>query len=376
MSARDYVEKDYYKALGVPKDATAADIKKAYRKLARDLHPDTNPGGEDRFKEVSEAYDVLSDDSRRREYDEARSLFGSGLGGLGRPGSYAGGGVPGFDIGDLLSRAGGQTGGFSDVLGGLFGGGRSSAGRAPRRGTDVEADVTLSFADAVRGATVPLQLTTTGPCTVCGGSGAAPGTSPKTCATCSGAGVTSRSQGGFAFSEPCRTCRGSGRTVETPCPGCGGGGRAAQTKTLNVRIPAGVSEGQKVRLAGRGGAGERGGPDGDLMVTVHVTPHPWFGRKDDHVTVSVPVTFPEAALGAQVSIPTLDGPVTLKVPAGTTSGRTFRVRGRGVPGKGDQLATVEVAVPQRLTPAARKVLEAFAAEAPEDPREHLRQETQ
>jgi molecular chaperone DnaJ len=373
MSARDYVEKDYYKALGVPKDATAADIKKAYRKLARDLHPDTNPGGEDRFKEVSEAYDVLSDDARRREYDEARSLFGGGLGGLGRPGSYAGGGVPGFDIGDLLSRAGGQTGGFSDVLGGLFGGGRST-GRAPRRGTDVEADVTLSFADAVRGSTVPLQLTTTGPCTVCGGSGAAPGTSPKTCATCSGAGVTSRSQGGFAFSEPCRTCRGSGRTVETPCPGCGGGGRAAQTKTLNVRIPAGVSEGQKVRLAGRGGAGERGGADGDLMVTVHVMPHPWFGRKDDHVTVTVPVTFPEAALGAQVSVPTLDGPVTLKVPAGTTSGRTFRVRGRGVPGKGDLLATVEVAVPQRLSPAARKALEAFAAEAPEDPREHLRQE--
>jgi len=373
VSARDYVEKDYYKALGVPKDATAADIKKAYRKLARDLHPDTNPGGEDRFKEVSEAYDVLSDDAKRREYDEARSLFGNGLGGFGRAGSYAGGGVPGFDISDLLSRAGGQTGGFGDVLGGLFGGGRSP-GRAPRRGTDVEADVTLSFGDAVRGATVPLQLTTTGPCTTCAGSGAAPGTSPRTCATCSGNGVTSRSQGGFAFSEPCRACRGSGRTVETPCPGCAGAGRAVQTKTLNVRIPAGVSEGQKVRLAGRGGAGERGGTDGDLMVTVHVTPHPWFGRKDDHVTVTVPVTFPEAALGAQVSVPTLEGPVTLKVPAGTTSGRTFRVRGRGVPGKGDLLATVEVAVPQKLSASARKALEAFAAEATDDPREHLRQE--
>ena len=374
MSARDFVEKDYYKALGVPKDAPAADIKKAYRKLARDLHPDTNPGGEDRFKEVSEAYDVLSDDTKRREYDEARSLFSSGLGGLGgyRPGSYAGGGVPGFDIGDLLNRAGGQTGGFGDVLGGLFGGGRSP-GRAPQRGTDVEADVTLSFADAVRGATVPLQLTTTGPCGTCRGSGAAPGTAPKTCATCSGSGVTSRSQGGFAFSEPCRACKGTGRTVDTPCPNCAGGGRAASTKTLNVRIPAGVSEGQKVRLAGRGGAGERGGPDGDLMVTVHVGPHPWFGRKDDHLTVTVPVTFPEAALGAQVSVPTLDGPVTLKVPAGTTSGRTFRVRGRGVPGKGDLLATVEVAVPQKLSAAAKRALEAFAAEATDDPREHLRQ---
>ena len=369
MSARDYAEKDYYAALGVPKDASAADIKKAYRKLARDLHPDTNPGGEDRFKEVSEAYDVLSDDTKRREYDEARSLFGSGM----RPGSYPGGGVPGFDLGDLFSRAGGQAGGFGDVLGGLFGG-RGGSGRAPRRGADVEADVTLAFVDAVRGATVPLRLTTTGPCGTCGGSGAAPGTAPHACDACAGAGVTSRSQGGFAFSEPCRSCRGSGRTVDTPCPTCGGGGRATQGKTLNVRIPAGVTDGQKVRLAGRGSAGERGGPAGDLLVTVHVSPHPWFARKDDHLTVTVPVTFPEAALGAQVSVPTLDGPVTLKVPAGTTSGRTFRVRGRGVPGKGDLLVTVEVAVPQKLSGEARKALEDYAAAAPDDPRAHLSEE--
>lgn len=370
MSARDYVEKDYYKALGVPKDASASDIKKAYRKLARDLHPDTNPGGEERFKEVSEAYDVLSDATKRKEYDEARSLFGSGY----RPGAYAGGGVPGFDLGDLFARAGGgATGGLGDVFGGLFGGGRS-AGRAPRRGVDVEADVTLSFADAVRGATVPLRLTTTGPCTVCGGSGAAPGTSPKACATCGGAGVTSRSQGGFAFSEPCRSCRGSGRVVETPCSGCGGEGRAVSGKTLNVRIPAGVSEGSKMRLAGRGGEGERGGPNGDLLVTVHVTPHKLFGRKDDHLTVTVPLTFPEAALGAKVSVPTLDGPVTLKIPAGTANGRTFRVKGRGVPGKGDLLATVEVAVPARLSKEAEKALEAYAAAAPDDPRAHFAKE--
>jgi molecular chaperone DnaJ len=235
----------------------------------------------------------------------------------------------------------------------------------------VEADVTLSFADAVRGATVPLRLTTTGPCTTCGGSGAAPGTTPHACPTCSGAGVTSRSQGGFAFSEPCRTCRGSGRTVDQPCPGCAGQGRSVQGTTLNVRIPAGVSEGSKVRLAGRGGAGERGGPAGDLMVTVHVTPHRVLGRKDDHLTVTVPVTFPEAALGAQVSVPTLDEPVTLKVPPGTSSGRTFRVKGRGVPGKGDLLVTVQVAVPQKLSAEARRALEAFTAAAPEDPRAHL-----
>ena len=371
MSARDYVEKDYYAALGVPKDADAAEIKKAYRKLARDLHPDTNPGGEARFKEVSEAYDVLSDATKRREYDEARALFGSG--GF-RPGGYAGGGVPGFDLGDLFARAGGQTGGLGDVFGGLFGGARGggAAGRAPRRGADVEAEVTLSFVDALRGVTVPLRLTTTGTCTTCGGSGAAPGTSPKTCPTCEGAGVTSRSQGGFAFSEPCRTCRGTGRTVDTPCPGCRGEGRAVSGKTLNVRIPAGVADGQKVRLAGRGGEGERGGPAGDLLVEVHVTPHPYFGRKDQHLTVTVPITFPEAALGAQVSVPTLDGPVTLKIPPGTSSGRTFRVRGRGVPGKGgDLLVTVEVAVPQKLSNEAKKHLEAFAAAAPDDPRASL-----
>ena len=368
MSARDFVEKDYYAALGVPKDADAATIKKAYRKLARDLHPDTNPGGEERFKEVSEAYDVLSDDTKRREYDEARSLFGSGM----RAGGYPGGGVPGFDLGDLFARAGGQAGGFGDVLGGLFGG-RGGAAR-PRRGADVEAEVTLSFLDAVRGATVPLRLTTTGPCGTCGGSGAAPGTSPQTCATCAGAGVTSRSQGGFAFSEPCRTCRGSGRVVETPCSTCAGDGRATHGKTLNVRIPAGVADGQKVRLAGRGSAGERGGPAGDLLVTVRVSPHQWFGRKDDHLTVTVPITFPEAALGAQVSVPTLDGPVTLKVPPGTSSGRTFRVRGRGVPGKGDLLVTVEVAVPQKLSAEAKQALEAYAAAAPDDPRAHFSQE--
>jgi len=378
VNARDFVEKDFYAALGVPKDASASAIKKAYRTLAKDLHPDANPGGEARFKEVSQAYDVLSDATKRREYDEARSLFGSGPVG-GAPRGYAGGGVPGFDLGDLFSRAGGGAGGaagaggFGDVLGGLFGG-RTGGGspRVPRRGQDVEAEVTLAFLDALRGVTVPLRLTTTGPCGTCGGAGAAPGTSPQACSTCSGAGVTSRSQGGFAFSEPCRACRGSGRVIESPCPTCQGEGRTTQGKTLNVRIPAGVAEGQKVRLAGRGGAGERGGAAGDLLVTVHVTPHPFLGRKGDHLTITVPVTFPEAALGSQVSVPTLDGPVTLKIPAGTSNGRTFRVRGRGVPGKpGDLLATVQVAVPGKLSKQAVKALKDYAAAAPDDPRAHL-----
>ncbi|MBC7374606.1 MAG: molecular chaperone DnaJ [Frankiales bacterium] len=374
MSARD-VEKDYYAALGVPKDADPGAIKKAYRTLARELHPDTNPGGEARFKEVSQAYDVLSDITKRREYDEARSLFGSGP----RPGGgYGGGGVPGFDLGDLLGRAGSQGGGFGDVLGGLFGGrGGGGGAQRPRRGADVEAGVTLAFLDAVRGATVPLRLTTTGPCSTCRGSGATPGTSPHTCVTCAGAGVTSRSQGGFAFSEPCKACRGTGQVVDTPCATCAGAGRASEGKTLNVRIPPGVAEGQKVRLTGRGGAGERGGPAGDLLVTVHVTSHPLLGRKDSHLTMTVPVTFPEAALGTQVSVPTLSGPVTLKVPAGTASGRTFRVKGRGVPSKtgtGDLLVTIEVAVPATLTKQATKALQAYAASAPDDPRAGLAQE--
>ncbi|MCW2726207.1 MAG: dnaJ [Frankiales bacterium] len=378
MSARDYAEKDYYAALGVSKDASSADIKKVYRKLARDLHPDKNPGdnnAEERFKSVSEAYDVLSDDTKRREYDEARSLFGGGL----RTGGFpSGGGQPGgfnFDLGDLL---GNQGGGFGDVLGGLFGGqGRRAQPRAPRRGADVDAEVTLAFADAVRGVTVPLRLSTKGACPTCSGSGAAPGTSPKACEVCGGAGVTNRNQGAFGFAEPCRACRGTGRVVETPCPTCRGTGETTKERTLTVRVPAGVKDGQRIRLAGRGSPGERGGPAGDLMVKVHVTRHPVFGRTGDNLTVTVPVTYPEAALGANVKVPTLDGQVTVKVPAGTTNGRVFRVRGRGVPRKsgtpGDLLVTVEVAVPQKLSNEQREALEKYAALAPDDPREHLRE---
>ena len=365
MSARDYVEKDYYAVLGVAKDAPAADIKKAYRKLARDLHPDTNPGGEERFKEVSEAYDVLSVDTKRREYDEARSLFGRGpsRGGNGpAPGGFAGGG---FDLGDLLGG-----------VGGLFGGGGRSRGAGPKRGADVEATVTLSFLDALRGATVPLRLSTAGACETCRGSGAAPGTSPHACGVCGGQGVTSRNQGSFSFAEPCTACRGTGKVIDTPCPTCRGTGATTKERTLTVRIPTGVATGQKVRLAGQGSPGERGGHAGDLLVTVTVTPHPVWGRRGDHLTLTVPVTYPEAALGAQVSVPTPDGQVTLKVPAGTTSGRTFRVKGRGVPKKGavgDLLVTVEVAVPANMTAEARAALEAYAAAAPDDPRAHLRE---
>jgi len=369
VSARDSVEKDYYAALGVAKDAGAADIKKAYRKLARDLHPDTNPGGEERFKAVSEAYDVLSDDTKRREYDEQRSLFGG----------RGAGGMP-FDLSDLIGRAGGGVG---DVFGGLFGGGaqRPGAQRAgqraarPRKGADVEAAVTLSFLDALQGVTVPLRLTSTGACDTCRGSGAAPGTAPHSCGVCGGQGVTSRNQGGFAFAEPCTACRGTGQVVDTPCPTCRGTGSTAQERSLTVRVPAGVEDGQRVRVAGRGAPGERGGPPGDLLVLVHVQAHPLFARKGDAVTLTVPVTFPEAALGGEIRVPTpLGGPVTLRLPAGTASGRTFRVRGRGVPkkaGAGDLLVTVEVAVPANLPERARTALRAYADALPDDPRAGL-----
>jgi molecular chaperone DnaJ len=396
-STRDFIEKDYYAALGVAKDADAAAIKKAYRQLARELHPDKNPGNtqaETRFKEVSEAYDVLSDPKRRAEYDEARRLFGSGgfRPGAGAPGGFPGG-FPGgttggqpFDLGDIFGGAGapgagGRAGGLGDIFGGLFNNtagtstrGRQQAASGPARGQDVETEATLAFDEAVLGVTVPLRMQSPGTCPTCHGNGARPGTSPHTCPVCNGAGVTSRSQGAFAFSEPCRECRGTGSVVDDPCPDCKGSGVTTQTRTITVRIPAGVKDGQRIRLAGKGAPGRRGGPAGDLFVVVHVSASELFGRAGNDLTLTVPVSFAEAALGTTLTVPTLDGSVSLKVPAGTSSGRTFRVRGRGVQGKstsGDLLVTVEVAVPARLTPGAREAIEKLAAELPDDPRPEI-----
>jgi len=374
MSTRDYVEKDYYAALGVPKTATQAEIKKAYRKLARQHHPDANKGdaaSEEKFKEISEAYDVLSDETKRKEYDEARTLFGAG--GFRVPrGAGNGQGVP-FDLSDIFGNASG-SGGLGDIFGTIFGGrGRT---QAARRGADLEAEVTLSFSDAADGATIPLQLTSPTTCPTCRGSGAKPGTATRVCPVCSGTGMQSRNAGGFAFADPCRECRGRGLLVDDPCPTCAGVGETIATRTLRARIPAGVKDGQKIRLGGKGAPGERGGQAGDLLVTVHVLPHKVFGRKADNLTLALPVTFPEAAMGATVRVPTLDGPaVTVKIPAGTTNGRTLRVRGKGFRKRdgtrGDLLVTIEVSVPQSLSDEAREALSSYAATQQDDPRAEL-----
>ncbi|QCQ92527.1 molecular chaperone DnaJ [Rhodococcus sp. SGAir0479] len=370
MSQREWIEKDFYKELGVSSDASADEIKKAYRKLARDLHPDANPGdtkAEDRFKAVSEAHAVLSDPAKRKEYDEARRLFASG--GFGPGAGYSGGAggfSGGFDIGDIFGGGAGGEGGLGDLFGGLFnrGGGRTTtASSRPRRGSDVETETTLEFREAAQGVTVPLRLTSPSPCTTCHGSGAKPGTSPRVCPRCNGTGIVSRNQGAFGFSEPCDDCRGTGSIIDDPCPDCHGNGVTNRTRTITVRVPSGVSDGTRIRLAGQGEAGLRGAPSGDLYVTVHVRPDKVFGRNGDDLTVVVPVSYGELALGTTLSVPTLDGRVGVKIPAGTANGRVLRVRGRGVPkrdgGAGDLLVTVEVAVPQKLDDPAREALQAY-----------------
>jgi molecular chaperone DnaJ len=375
MAQREWVEKDFYKELGVASDASTDDIKRAARKLLADNHPDRNPNNaaaEDRYKAVSEAKDVLTDPAKRKEYDETRRLFAEG--GFGRRrfsggnfGGFGGGGDGAeFNLNDLFDSAG-QTGGanIGDLFGGLFGRGAQPRPSRPRRGNDLETEADLDFLEATKGVEMPLRLTSPAPCTNCHGSGARPGTSPKVCSTCNGAGVINRNQGAFGFSEPCTDCRGTGSIIEHPCPECKGTGVATRTRTINVRIPPGVQDGQRIRLPGQGEAGLRGAPSGDLYVTVHVRPDKVFGRDGENLTVNVPVTFAELALGTTLSIPTLDGKVNVRVPKGTTDGRILRVRGRGVPkrdgGSGDLLVTVKVAVPPNLEGAALEALEKYAA---------------
>ncbi|MBF6218969.1 molecular chaperone DnaJ [Nocardia gipuzkoensis] len=367
MSQREWIEKDFYKELGVSSGASQDEIKKAYRKLARDLHPDANPGdtkAEERFKAVSEAHAVLSDPAKRKEYDDTRKLFAGGGYGRGGFGPGAGGGFSQeFNIGDIFGGAGAGDGGLGDLLGGLFNRGGTRTSSRPRRGADVETETTLGFREAAQGVTVPLRMTSPSPCTTCHGSGAKPGTSPRVCPICNGTGVVSRNQGAFGFSEPCDECRGSGSIIDDPCVDCHGNGIQNRTRTITVRIPPGVGDGQRIRLAGQGEAGLRGAPSGDLYVTVHVSQDKVFGRNGDDLTLVLPVSYSELVLGTTVSVPTLDGRVGVKVPPGTADGRILRVRGRGVPkrggGAGDLLVTVKVAVPQKLDGDAVEALKRY-----------------
>ncbi|HEY0687629.1 MAG TPA: molecular chaperone DnaJ [Kribbella sp.] len=375
MSTKDWLEKDFYKVLGVSKTADAAEIKKAYRKLARKYHPDSNSGdasAEARFKDVSEAYDVVGDVKKRKEYDEARRLFGNG--GFRMPGSGSGQGGQGFgfDVGDLFNRSGsasGSGGGLGDILGGMFGGGRTTTTSTarPRRGADIESEATSEFAEAGNGVTVGLKMTSDEPCKTCRGTGAKYGTVPKVCLKCEGTGMQTSVQGGvFAMTEPCTECKGRGLVVDQPCETCHGSGRGQSSKTMQVRIPAGVQDGQRIRLKAKGAAGERGGPAGDLYVTVHVKPHRIFGRQGEHLTLNVPVSFTEAALGAEIKVPTLDGlPVTVRIPAGTANGSKLRVRGKGSVRrdgtKGDLMLTIEVQVPHQLSDEQRTKLQEFSS---------------
>jgi molecular chaperone DnaJ len=377
---REWFEKDFYAVLGVPKNASAAEIKKAYRKLAQLHHPDANQGdarAEERFKEVSAAYDVLGDREKRTQYDRVREMgtagFGAGFPGGGFGGGRQGpGGYPGgfryetVDVGDL-----------GDLFGGLFGGaaGRRGGQARAQRGADLEAEVRLSFEDAIAGTTVPVKITGPSQCRTCRGSGAAPGTSPTICDECGGVGTRVMNQGMFQMTQTCPHCRGSGRIIETPCPTCGGTGAQRRTRTLQVKIPAGVKDGARIRLAGRGEPGGPGAPAGDLFVVVHVQKHPVFGRKGDDLTLELPVTYPEAALGANVQVPTLNGgPVTLKVPSGTPGGKTFRIKGKGAPrknGRGDLLVTVRVDVPGKLSREEKQLLQQLADSQKGSPRERL-----
>jgi molecular chaperone DnaJ len=374
---REWFEKDFYKTLGVEQSSTAKEITKAYRKLARDLHPDKNPGNdvaEEKFKEVAAAYDVLGDDAKRKEYDEVRSM--GPMGGMGGRGGGPGAGGFTFNVDDM------GGGGVGDLFGNMFGRGGQGRGRGgassgvgPRRGADITAQLTVEFKDSVSGITTTLYLTTDAQCSTCDGSGAKPGTSPTMCSACGGRGVVDDNQGMFSFSTPCRVCGGQGVRIEDPCPTCSGSGVEKRQREVKTRIPAGVKDGQTIRLKGRGGPGRNSGPAGDLLVELRVMPHPLFGRSGDNLTVTVPITYSEAALGGDIDVPTLDGTrVTLRLRSGTQTGSRHRVKGKGIEGKhntGDLIVTVNVEVPSDLTDEQREAIEQLAAATTVNPRSSL-----
>jgi len=372
---REWFEKDFYKVLGVAKNASAAEIKKAYRKLAQRYHPDANPGNkeaEERFKEVSSAYDVLGDEEKRKQYDQVRDMAASGFAGFGGPGQGRPGGgrvrVEGFPFGQDV----GDFGNLEDLLGMVTGRGRARRNRQAPRGADLDTEVRVSFEDAMHGTTIPLRIQGPAPCPVCGGSGAQPGTAPDVCPQCQGTGTVAEDQGFFSLSRTCPRCGGSGQIIEHPCERCRGAGSIQTTRQFSVRIPPGVKDGTRIRLAGRGESGGTSARPGDLFVKVSVDKHLLFGRKDSDLTLDLPVTFAEAALGANVEVPTLNGAVKLKIPAGTASGKVFRIRGKGAPkpkgGSGDLLVRVSVEVPSKLSKEEKDLLTRLREVQKESPR--------
>ena len=357
-------KRDYYEVLGVSKGATDDEIKKSYRKLAKQYHPDLNPGdkaAEARFKEVNEAYEILSDKEKRARYDQ----FGhAGVDPNFNPGGGFGGGFGGFtdmgdiDLGDL----------FGSFFGGGFGGGGSSRRNGPQRGETIRTGVAISFEEAAFGCEKEVTVSRTEQCDVCHGTGCAPGTTAEVCPDCHGSGTVriQRGGGGFSFATTttCPKCRGAGKIIHQPCKTCNGAGSVRRQKKLAVTIPAGIDNGQAVSLRGQGGAGKNGGPAGDLLIAVTVRPHPTFRREGTSVYMDQPVSFVQAALGAELEIPTIDGTVKYTMPEGTQSGTTFRLRGKGIPGlngrgRGDQYVTVKVQVPTGLSRAQKDALKAF-----------------
>src|SRR5215211_3127451 len=360
--------KDPYKTLGVDRKASDEEIKKAYRKLARQYHPDTNHGdktAEERFKEVQGAYAILSDPEKRKEYDSGGGIFGGGF-----PGGAPGGG--GFGTG-------GGFGGFGDILSDLFGGAAGrGGGRAPRpeQGRDLETEVHISFQQAVEGAQIPVSVPLSAPCQTCRGTGAKPGTQPTICSRCNGRGVEAESQGLFSISQPCRQCGGTGTEIKDPCPTCQGSGRTRQVKRYRVNIPAGVRDGSRVRLSGKGEAGPRGGPAGDLYVVTRVGDSPIFTRKGDNLEVEVPITIPEAIRGATIEVPTLAATKRIRVPPGTQHGTVQRLRGEGPPklggrGRGDMRYRLLIDVPSSLSKEQAEVVDELATVINGNPRERL-----
>ena len=365
-------KRDYYEVLGVSKGTSDDEIKKAYRKLAKKYHPDMNPGdkeAEAKFKEVNEAYSILSDSEKRARYDQFGHAGVDPNYGAGGPGS----GFGGFDMGDID---------LGDIFGSFFGGGfggfggsASSRRNGPQKGESLRASLTISFEEAAFGCEKEINLNRTEECEACHGSGAEPGTTAETCPDCRGTGVVRVQQrtGGFAFSStaPCSRCRGTGKIIHTPCKACGGSGSVKKTKRVTVSIPAGIDDGQAISLRGQGNAGKNGGPAGDLIVAVHVKPHPQFHRDGTTVLYEQPVTFYQAVMGAELEIPTIDGKVKYNLPAGTQTGTTFRLRGKGIPelrgrGRGDQYVTVRVQVPTSLNGEQKEALRAFAEAMGED----------